>query len=216
MTSPDPTLASVPRTNAWDNHSSIDAYVRAVQSQSKVGKVQVLFNTEGPSATTGNESDINPAQQPNSPARRRESLILTDFPTELERPSLPVTPAPIRRPSFWGSERDDAGELPSAEGVPDQSEWDPHAQLEALRRSSVLAAQGDMPEGASGADAKELPKRDMVETAAPMPMVKEQDEKVAGVGVDVPVTAVQSSGDKVQAATAEEMSMDEAYFLPKA
>lgn len=50
-------------------------------------------------------------------------MRLTDFPTELERPSLPVTPAPIRRPSFWGEERDEQGELPAAEGVPSQEDW---------------------------------------------------------------------------------------------
>jgi hypothetical protein len=36
---------------------------------------------------------------------------------------LPVTPAPVRRPSFWGDERDEEGELPAAEGVPAQEEW---------------------------------------------------------------------------------------------
>jgi hypothetical protein len=50
-------------------------------------------------------------------------MKLTDFPTEVERPSLPVTPAPIRRPSFWGSERDEEGNLPTAEGVPKQDDW---------------------------------------------------------------------------------------------
>jgi hypothetical protein len=50
-------------------------------------------------------------------------MKLTDFPSELERPSLPVTPAPIRRPSFWGEERDADGELPAAEGVPSQEDW---------------------------------------------------------------------------------------------
>jgi len=50
-------------------------------------------------------------------------MKLTDFPTEFERPSLPVTPAP-RRPSFWGEERaDEEGELPTAEGVPKQQDW---------------------------------------------------------------------------------------------
>jgi len=34
-----------------------------------------------------------------------------------------VTPAPIRRPSFWGEERDEEGELPAAEGVPSQEDW---------------------------------------------------------------------------------------------
>jgi hypothetical protein len=33
-----------------------------------------------------------------------------------------VTPAPIRRPSFWGDDRDEAS-LPAAEGVPKQEDW---------------------------------------------------------------------------------------------
>jgi len=65
-------------------------------------------------------------------------LKLTDFPSADDRPSLPVTPAPIRRPTFWGAERDGEGELPGAEGVPVQSEWDPTTQLEQLRRNSLL------------------------------------------------------------------------------
>jgi hypothetical protein len=57
---------------------------------------------------------------------RRGSRV-TDFPSEVERPSLPVTPAPIRRPRRWGSGGPGAGEdeelLPGAEGVPAQAEW---------------------------------------------------------------------------------------------
>lgn len=70
-------------------------------------------------------------------------MKLTDFPTELERPSLPVTPAPVRRPRFWGDERDEEGELPAAEGVPAQTDWDPAAQLDILarRQSEVLASK---------------------------------------------------------------------------
>ena len=70
-------------------------------------------------------------------------MKLTDFPTEFERPSLPVTPAPVRRPSFWGAERDAQGDLPAAEGVPDQSEWDPVTRLADLqRRQSEVLGQG--------------------------------------------------------------------------
>lgn len=50
-------------------------------------------------------------------------MRITDFPTELERPSLPVTPAPVRRTSFWGEEQEESAELPAAEGVPKQEEW---------------------------------------------------------------------------------------------
>lgn len=56
---------------------------------------------------------------------------MTDFPSEDDRPSLPVTPAPIRRPKFWGGgapgigleDEEDDERLPTAEGVPGQSDW---------------------------------------------------------------------------------------------
>lgn len=51
-------------------------------------------------------------------------MRVTDFPTEVERPSLPVTPAPIRR-SFAQASGDEAADeqLPIAEGVPKQEDW---------------------------------------------------------------------------------------------
>lgn len=101
--------------NAWDDMPEIERYVQAF-SQSRRGPVQVLHQTTSPGGKQGVLSP--PAATP-----RRPSMKLTDFPTEIERPSLPVTPAPIRRPSFWGEERDELGELPAAEGVPKQEEW---------------------------------------------------------------------------------------------
>jgi glycogenin glucosyltransferase len=97
-----------PQVNAWDSNPNIERYVRAV------------FEQQNP-----HRHRPQPSHEQFSPigTTRRESLILTDFPTADDRPSLPVTPAPIRRPSFWGDERDEAGELPAAEGVPDQAEW---------------------------------------------------------------------------------------------
>lgn len=88
-------------------------------------------------------------------------MKITDFPTEIERPSLPVTPAPQRRPSFWGEERDAAGELPGAEGVPEQSQWDPSERLAALqRRQSQVLEMG--PQSPS----KAIPDRQMLRSAA--------------------------------------------------
>jgi glycogenin glucosyltransferase len=98
------------RGNAWDDIPEIERYIGALQKNRK-GNIQVL---QGYGSST---------EQVSSPGGRRQSMKLTDFPTELERPSLPVTPAPIRRPSFWGGERDEDGELPAAEGVPAQADW---------------------------------------------------------------------------------------------
>lgn len=124
----------VPR-NAWDDVAGIGEYVRQLsQFQRLRGKLQVLShqprqsqspsvaNVENPMEAAGaraNQTGASEAAQDG----RRESLILTDFPTASERPSLPVTPAPIRRTVFWGEERNAQGKLPGADGVPDQTEW---------------------------------------------------------------------------------------------
>lgn len=101
--------------NAWDDMPEIERYVQAF-AQHRRGPVQVLHQTP----TSG---EIQNILSPIGDKPRRPSMKLTDFPTEIERPSLPVTPAPIRRPSFWGEERDELGELPAAKGVPKQEEW---------------------------------------------------------------------------------------------
>ena len=98
------------RSNAWDDIPEIERYIGNLQRNRK-GNIQVL---------QGYGSGI---AEMSSPGGRRHSMKLTDFPTAIERPSLPVTPAPIRKPSFWGEERDEEGELPAAEGVPPQAEW---------------------------------------------------------------------------------------------
>lgn len=146
--------------NAWDDIPEIERYIGALQKNRK-GNIQVL---------QGYGTGVEPVP---GPGGRRASTRVTDFPTEFERPSLPVTPAPIRRPSFWDNERDEDGELPVAEGVPAQADWvclqlwicfsrlliltqiqDPVAQLEALarRQSEVLGK-------ALGEGAKEIPQR---------------------------------------------------------
>ena len=101
--------------NAWDDMPEIERYVQAF-AQHRRGPVQVLHQTQAASES----KDILSLTEETP---RRPSMKLTDFPTEIERPSLPVTPAPIRRPSFWGEERDELGQLPPAEGVPKQDEW---------------------------------------------------------------------------------------------
>lgn len=115
VTSDDP-WSSFESRNAWDQVTGIDRYVRALNKRNKS-----ISGTSRPSASDAVVSPAGDVTQ--TPFERRESLILTDFPSEIDRPSLPVTPAPMRRPMFWGEERDQSGKLPSAEGVPDQADW---------------------------------------------------------------------------------------------
>jgi glycogenin glucosyltransferase len=114
--------------NAWDSVPGIDTYVRSIMdSQARRGSVQTLQQA------TGTQDIGSPTLQRKD---RRESLILTDFPSAIERPSLPVTPAPIKRPTFWGEEKEEVGELPRAEGVPEQPDWVcPHCGFSSLNAS---------------------------------------------------------------------------------
>lgn len=84
------------RSNVWDEVPEIEKYVEALQRLKK-----------------GSSSGIK---------RSKPSLRITDFPTEDDRPSLPVTPAPVRR-SFWDQGAGGTDEFPVAEGVPDQEDW---------------------------------------------------------------------------------------------
>lgn len=128
--------------NAWDDVSGIGDYVRALTaSQKNRGGVQVLSSADTsqvPGHVLSPGQDSHHAEFMERVSHRRESLILTDFPSVIERPSLPVTPAPIRRPNFWDGRRDGESDMPAAEGVPDQADWDPSAQLEQLRRNSLI------------------------------------------------------------------------------
>ena len=137
------------RGNAWDDMPEIDRYVQAF-AQHRRGPVQVLHQT--PAGSKEADSVLSPPLE----GPRRPSMKLTDFPTEIERPSLPVTPAPRRRPSFWGEERDELGELPAAEGVPKQEEWNPVEKLEELQRrqSEVLGQVQQL-------QPKDIPRREM-------------------------------------------------------
>jgi glycogenin glucosyltransferase len=156
--------------NAWDEVGGINDYVRALTAfQKNRGKVQVVHPQSpelekqptqthilSPSNTPAPEDLIEAVRE------RRESLILTDFPSAVERPSLPVTPAPRRRPTFWGDERDTGGDLPGADGVPDQADWDPTRQLEELRRNSLIGPNDlKLPD-------RQLSNREMPSTAVPV------------------------------------------------
>lgn len=111
---------SFPRLNAWDDVPEIGRYIQGLQKHRRV-------KSQG--AAGGSPKALGPGFAADEGARLR-AMRLTDFPSEAERPSLPVTPAPIRRPSYFGedaSEPDQAGlgsrPLPAAEGVPAQAEW---------------------------------------------------------------------------------------------
>jgi glycogenin glucosyltransferase len=117
------TWENYPRSNAWDEIPEIQNYVQAIQ-QSRKARFQVVSGTHAgpkkdPSAQALSDNDT--------------SVKLTDFPSEVERPSLPVTPRPIRRPSAWDRDGDRGAqstaapsELPAAEGVPNQEDWVGH------------------------------------------------------------------------------------------
>ncbi|PNS16017.1 Glycogenin-1 [Sphaceloma murrayae] len=156
--------------NAWDDVAGIDTYVRELNKWQRLrGKLQVLSHdniSQSPASEVTNPMEnkvLSPTDEITEitgsalPSReRRESLILTKFPSAEERPSLPVTPAPIKRTSFWGAERNEEGQLPTAEGVPDQADWDPNAQLEALRKTSLALKPESL-----AIHAKNVPRRDM-------------------------------------------------------
>ena len=160
VSSPEP-FSSYARTNAWDEVPGIEQYINALAQSRKI-RAQLPQNLPGSSGGT-----LSPEAE-EDPPRRRPSMKLTDFPTEFERPSLPVTPAPVRRPSFWGEERDAVGDLPGAAGVPKQEDWDPLAKLEELqRRQSEVLAQGPL------SPTRDLPDRKLPGSAVLLPTSEE-------------------------------------------
>jgi hypothetical protein len=107
-----PLWQSYSRSNVWDEVPEIERYMQTLRPPRKAA-VQVISGSPNTAAGTG-------------PAKgRKPSLRVADFPTEVERPSLPVTPAPVRRGDHWLAEGEDdaAEELPAAEGVPNQADW---------------------------------------------------------------------------------------------
>ncbi|RYO84590.1 hypothetical protein DL766_010556 [Monosporascus sp. MC13-8B] len=151
-TSSDP-WTTFTRTNAWDAIPEIERYVDSLQKRRR----KQSLKSQGASEIT------SPGQGVDEAAGRRRGSKVTDFPTEEERPSLPVTPAPIRRPKFWssgGPEKGyDGGEpmIPAAEGVPEQTEWDPVAQLQKLAKQQSEALLRKL--GGSSRDSSDLPPR---------------------------------------------------------
>ncbi|KAJ6444177.1 glycogenin-2 [Purpureocillium lavendulum] len=126
--------------NAWDDVPEIGRYVEGLQKHRR-------GRSQGGGTSAGASGVLSPA--PGGAGRKRAkapAFKLTDFPSETERPSLPVTPAPIRRPSFWGDDAPESGtndsrepQLPEAPGVPAQAEWDPAEQLQKLAKQQSEA-----------------------------------------------------------------------------
>lgn len=122
--------ASFTRTNAWDDNPQIEKYIDALPLFRKQKGQGSIGSQDAPDAPAADSTARSQKDTAAGGEWRRRGSKLTDFPTAVERPSLPVTPAPIRRPKFWGAgdpapgdddEDDDA--LPAADGVPRQSEW---------------------------------------------------------------------------------------------
>ena len=151
--------------NAWDNNPAIMKYVSGM-SQNRQTKFQNILSENTTPLTSPPVTEHNTERRPSK---------VTDFPTEIERPSLPVTPAPVHRRSFWGAERDEAGALPAAEGVPEQSEWDPVARLlELQQKQAGMLGQG------SEADARTIPDREAISSAAevkPVQVISRESSK---------------------------------------
>ncbi|KAL3607102.1 glycogenin glucosyltransferase [Fusarium poae] len=130
---------SYTRTNAWDEVPAIERYVDRLHGGGhRRGKSSTSSTGHVKSPTTG-------AWQDDQNSSKLRGLKLTDFPSAVERPSLPVTPAPVHRNTFFAdddaeNEDETTKKLPEAEGVPTQSDWDPIEQLQKLakQQSDVL------------------------------------------------------------------------------
>ncbi|KAL2163130.1 hypothetical protein VTH06DRAFT_6966 [Thermothelomyces fergusii] len=131
-TPPKPTdpWSSFPRSNAWDDVPEINRYVdrellKHRRSRSRNLDLEGLTG-DGKEAAASATDEFGQVFFP-----ARKGAKVTDFPSEDDRPSLPVTPAPIRRPRRWGSgagSGDDMGE------GGEQADWDPAAQLQKLAK----------------------------------------------------------------------------------
>ena len=179
-------FSSYQRTNTWDEIPEIQKYVERFSLSRYGAKHSTGRHT--PSSSMG--SVISPSEGEETTGRR-PSLRLTDFPTEVERPSLPVTPvARGRRSTFWGEERDDQGELPAAKGVPAQQDWDPEKKLEELqRRQSETLMSGLM-------TTTYIPERELPESAKPSVQLRAMQQRggqeMSGVSAESSSVARQS------------------------
>ncbi|KAL8996257.1 MAG: hypothetical protein Q9169_004188 [Polycauliona sp. 2 TL-2023] len=152
------------RANTWDEMPEIDRYIANLPQNRRRAQLNARHHRKTSSLDQPDTISSPSTEGPPSVSQgRRPSLRLTDFPTEIERPSLPVTPAPMRRPSFWGQERDAAGELPPAEGVPDQADWDPLAKLYELQKK-----QTEMLNAGPPSPRRQIPDRSLPSSSQPL------------------------------------------------
>ena len=118
--SPDnPWDAFAQQSNKWDEDPDISRFMESFIKPRKA-PIQVVHDSRSHGGADAAADGPPPSRE------RRTSIKLTDFPTEIERPSLPVTPAPIRRSNYFGMnepEDQNQGVLPIAQGVPSQDEW---------------------------------------------------------------------------------------------
>ncbi|KAF4451906.1 hypothetical protein F53441_5225 [Fusarium austroafricanum] len=187
---------SYTRTNAWDEVPEIERYVDRLHGGHRRGKSSTssLGRVKGPSTAAWKDDRSH---------FRHRGLRLTDFPSAVDRPSLPVTPAPIQRHSFWAgddAEHEDeaARKLPEAEGVPTQSDWDPLAQLQKLARqqSDALLKKlgGDGDEGREGGASREIPTRPLPFGSGDAKSPTYVAQSAAGVLSPQPVKGERSAG----------------------
>ncbi|KAL4982426.1 hypothetical protein BDW68DRAFT_192169 [Aspergillus falconensis] len=148
---PGESFDSYSRLNAWDEVPEIQKYIQSIQ-QARKARVQVLSGVPGqPKATSAPtySQQHQSGTTVTTTSFRRPPLDsrITDFPSELDRPSLSVTPAPIHRgPALGSPDEYTTPQLPVAKGVPNQQDWvrltvdNPSVRLEELRcrQNSVL------------------------------------------------------------------------------
>ncbi|KAF3770694.1 family 8 glycosyltransferase [Cryphonectria parasitica EP155] len=220
VTSSDP-WASFTRVNAWDDDPAIEKYIEKLP----------LYRRH---KTQDSQSSVVGQKSPGS---------LTDFPTAVERPSLPVTPAPVRRPKFWGAgapgaDEDDGGDqLPAATGVPSQSEWDPVARLQLLakQQSELLlkklgtgeaTAEGNETGRLVGMQGHDIPKRSLpfgsdsivspTYIAQSAPVHSPQPTKPPGLGSPRILTENQEEKETTPQATSADHPAEPSYHGPGA
>ncbi|KAL2129683.1 hypothetical protein VTI74DRAFT_7438 [Chaetomium olivicolor] len=168
---PPRSLANLKYTNAWDQ-------IPAIQRWEERYQARMLQERRARARAAGKTLELDEEEDIGIVLRRRRPSLITDFPSADERPSLPVTPAPVLRTTrAWygdysfggggGGSRTGERLLPDAEGVPPQSEWNPTQRLEQL----VQEKGADMLQRLDAALRKEAERGEL--PARPMPFGSE-------------------------------------------